>query len=63
MELARRLFEAGVHVPPVVHPAVPASGARLRFFITSQHMEVQFRATIPVLARELEQLGATRCFA
>jgi 8-amino-7-oxononanoate synthase len=57
MDLSRRLYEAGVHVPPVVHPAVPASAARLRFFITTEHTEAQFRITIEVLAREANRLG------
>jgi 7-keto-8-aminopelargonate synthetase-like enzyme len=43
-------------VQPIVHPAVSARTERLRFFITLDHTEEQFRATVPTLARELEQL-------
>ena len=32
--------------------------ARLRFFITTNHSEEQFRTTIPLIVRELERLRA-----
>ena len=54
--LSQQLLLQGIHVQPIVRPAVSASTARLRFFITLDHTEEQFRATIPTLARELEQL-------
>jgi 8-amino-7-oxononanoate synthase len=54
--LSQQLLQHGIHVQPIVHPAVSARTARLRFFITLDHTEEQFRATIPTLARELEQL-------
>jgi len=54
--LSQQLLLQGIHVQPIVRPAVTASTARLRFFITLDHTEEQFRATIPTLARELEQL-------
>jgi 8-amino-7-oxononanoate synthase len=56
MHLSQQLLLQGIHVQPIVRPAVSASTARLRFFITLDHTEEQFRATIPTLARELEQL-------
>jgi 8-amino-7-oxononanoate synthase len=54
--LSQQLLQHGIHVQPIVHPAVSARTARLRFFITLDHTEEQFRTTIPTLARELEQL-------
>lgn len=54
--LSQQLLQHGIHVQPIVRPAVSASTARLRFFITLDHTEEQFRATIPTVARELEQL-------
>jgi 8-amino-7-oxononanoate synthase len=57
MLLSQRLLEHGIHVQPIVYPAVAKDCARLRFFITTNHTEEQFRATIPTLARELECLG------
>ncbi|MBY8975067.1 hypothetical protein KHP62_04555 [Rhodobacteraceae bacterium NNCM2] len=35
--LGNALFEAGINVLPVVHPAVPERAARLRFFLTARH--------------------------
>jgi 8-amino-7-oxononanoate synthase len=56
MLLSHRLLEQGIHVQPIVYPAVALDGARLRFFITIDHTEAQFRATMPVLAKELEAI-------
>src|SRR5215469_5906488 len=56
MHLSQQLLLQGIHVQPIVRPAVSASTARLRFFITLDHTEEQFRITIPTVARELEQL-------
>jgi 8-amino-7-oxononanoate synthase len=58
MMLSRRLLAHDIYVQPIVHPAVPLKMARLRFFITRDHTEEQFKATIPVLARDLERLHA-----
>ncbi|MSP94982.1 MAG: aminotransferase class I/II-fold pyridoxal phosphate-dependent enzyme [Alphaproteobacteria bacterium] len=57
MMVSQRLLEAGIHVQPIVHPAVAVDGARLRFFITIDHTEAQFRATMPAIAKELEAIG------
>ena len=58
VRLSLRLLELGINVQPIIHPAVPDSAARLRFFITTNHTEAQFRETLPLVARELEQLVA-----
>jgi 7-keto-8-aminopelargonate synthetase-like enzyme len=54
--LSQQLLRHGIHVQPIVRPAVAARSARLRFFITLDHSEEQLRATIPAVARELEQM-------
>ena len=55
--LSQRLLERGIHIQPIVYPAVAFDGARLRFFITLDHTEEQFRATMPAIAEEWERLG------
>jgi 8-amino-7-oxononanoate synthase len=37
--LSNRLFEQGINVQPVIHPAVEEKAARLRFFLSSEHSE------------------------
>jgi 8-amino-7-oxononanoate synthase len=54
--LSQRLFHKGFDVQPIVRPAVSASTARLRFFITANHTEEQIRETLPLVAQELEKL-------
>jgi 8-amino-7-oxononanoate synthase len=54
IRLSQRLFGHGIDVQPIVRPAVSADTARLRFFITANHTEEQLKATIPLVARELD---------
>jgi len=56
MMLAERLLEAGIHVQPIVYPAVSVAGARLRFFMTVDHTEEHIRKSVEVLATELRVL-------
>ncbi len=56
MALSHMLLEQGIDVQPIVRPAVSASTARLRFFITHNHTEEQFQQTIPAVAKGLEVL-------
>jgi myxalamid-type polyketide synthase MxaB len=56
MMLSHRLLERGIEVQPIVRPAVSATTARLRFFLTANHTEEQIQETVPVVARELEKL-------
>ena len=56
MLLSRNLLEQGIEVQPIVRPAVSATTARLRFFLTANHTEEQILQTVPVVARELEKL-------
>jgi 8-amino-7-oxononanoate synthase len=54
--LSHNLLARGVEVQPIVRPAVSATTARLRFFLTSNHTEEQIRQTVPMVAQELEKL-------
>ena len=56
LRLSRAMFDAGVNVQPILHPAVEESAARLRYFITSEHTEDQIRFTVERTADELERI-------
>ncbi len=56
LRLSRALFDRGIHVQPILPPAVPDRSARLRFFITTNHTEAQIRATVNAVADELAKL-------
>jgi 7-keto-8-aminopelargonate synthetase-like enzyme len=62
---ADALFDAGINVQPIIYPAVPENGARLRFFLSELHEPVQLRrvaeriaAILTTLAGETVDLGA-----
>ncbi len=57
LKLAESLLGRGIHVQPILYPAVPEEMARLRFFVTAAHTEDQLRFTARVLAEELGKLG------
>ncbi len=46
VRLSNQLFEHGVNVQPIIHPAVEEKAARLRFFLSSEHTEAQIVETI-----------------
>ena len=48
--ISNQMFEAGVNVQPIIHPAVEEKAARLRFFISAMHTESQLRSAIDQLA-------------
>ncbi len=54
--LSANLLAHGIEVQPIVRPAVSATTARLRFFLTANHTEEQILHTVPLVARELEKL-------
>ena len=54
--LSQALFERGINVQPILYPAVPEKGARLRFFLSCQHTEEQIRGAVQVLAEEIPRL-------
>jgi len=59
LQLSRALFDRGINVQPILHPAVPDRSARLRFFIMAHHDEEQIRATVRATADELTKLQRT----
>lgn len=56
LRLAKALFERGINVQPILHPAVPEHAARLRFFITTNHSPQQIQNTVDIIAREMAKL-------
>ncbi|MBI3837083.1 MAG: aminotransferase class I/II-fold pyridoxal phosphate-dependent enzyme [Planctomycetia bacterium] len=56
LRLSQALFERGINVQPILHPAVEEKAARLRFFITSDHTEQQMRDTVDAVTEELEKI-------
>ncbi|MFB6576014.1 type I polyketide synthase [Streptomyces sp. NPDC056402] len=60
LRLAEALFQQGISVNPILHPAVPEELARLRFFITYDHTPGQIRQAVAALARELLLLDSDK---
>ena len=56
LRLSNALFREGINVQPIFYPAVEESGARLRFFVTSEHSETQIRSTVDLVRRLLNTL-------
>jgi 7-keto-8-aminopelargonate synthetase-like enzyme len=56
LRLSQALFDRGINVQPIMHPAVEEKAARLRFFITSEHSERQIRDTVAAVAEELKKI-------
>ena len=56
LQLSHALMSHGIHVMPILYPAVEESAARLRFFISSLHTEEQIRHTVTALVEELAKL-------
>jgi len=52
-KLSAALFERRINVQPILYPAVPEKAARLRFFVSALHTEVQIMETIEALAQTL----------
>jgi 8-amino-7-oxononanoate synthase len=57
LRLSEVLFERGINVQPILHPAVEEKAARLRFFITTRHTEKQIRDTVDAVTEELEKIN------
>ncbi|WP_322995293.1 aminotransferase class I/II-fold pyridoxal phosphate-dependent enzyme [Castellaniella sp.] len=49
VKLTQQLFEAGIHVQPIIYPAVEEKAARLRFFLSSEHRENALQQTCRTL--------------
>lgn len=56
LRLSQALFDRGIGVQPILHPAVPEQAARLRLFVTINHSEDQIRHAIDAIAEELARL-------
>ncbi|MBB3061499.1 aminotransferase class I/II-fold pyridoxal phosphate-dependent enzyme [Microbulbifer rhizosphaerae] len=50
--VTRELFRRGIHVVGITYPVVPRNEARLRFFLTAEHSEDQYRRAL-TLTREV----------
>ncbi len=50
LTMARRLFDRGVFVPPIVSPAVPPNTSRLRVTVTAAHSEADVDELIQAVA-------------
>jgi 8-amino-7-oxononanoate synthase len=59
--VAEALFTAGINVQPILYPAVPERGARLRFFLSSEHDPGQIvravEQTASAMARPAENVN------
>jgi 7-keto-8-aminopelargonate synthetase-like enzyme len=51
--LSQKLFERGINVQPIIYPAVPEQAARLRFFLSTTHTDLQITDTIRAVSEEL----------
>jgi 8-amino-7-oxononanoate synthase len=56
--LSQKLFERGVNVQPIIHPAVPERAARLRFFLTSEHSAEQIDETVQAIREAMKEIDA-----
>jgi 8-amino-7-oxononanoate synthase len=56
VQLSQAMFQRGINVQPIMHPAVEESAARLRFFITAKHTEEQIRTTVDAVTEELRKI-------
>ncbi|PNG25642.1 aminotransferase class I/II-fold pyridoxal phosphate-dependent enzyme [Methylocella silvestris] len=60
--LSQKLYERGVNVQPIIHPAVPERAARLRFFLTSEHSPEQVCLAVDAVAESIEAIGESDFF-
>jgi len=58
--LSKLLYDRGINVQPIVHPAVEEKAARLRFFITSAHTPEQIEYTVDAVAEEFEKVKSEK---
>ena len=57
---ADRLFDHGIEVQPIMYPAVPEQGARLRFFISSEHERERLSHVAATVARVVSELRSDK---
>lgn len=56
LKISHMLFEAGINVQPILHPAVEEKSARLRFFLSSEHTKPQIKSTLEILAKIMAEV-------
>jgi 8-amino-7-oxononanoate synthase len=56
VRLSEALFRRKINVQPIIYPAVQERSARLRFFMSSEHTELQIRTTVEALGQEFKRL-------
>ncbi|MFZ2266516.1 MAG: aminotransferase class I/II-fold pyridoxal phosphate-dependent enzyme [Azonexus sp.] len=52
-KLSQHLFEQGVNVQPIIHPAVEEKAARLRFFVSLMHTQAQIDRVAALLEKAI----------
>jgi 8-amino-7-oxononanoate synthase len=52
-KVSQYLFENGINVQPIIHPAVEERAARLRFFMSNTHTEAQIDKVLSVLSNKI----------
>ena len=55
--VADLLFQRGINVQPILHPAVPERSARLRCFLSTTHTESQIKTSVAEIARAIADVG------
>ncbi len=60
LQASHHLMANGIHVSPILYPAVPDHAARLRFFITSRHTPQQVQQAVTCLADFLTPVARTQ---
>ena len=58
LRLSQALFDRGINVQPILHPAVEEKAARLRFFLSALHTEQQIRDTVEAVSEELSKIDS-----
>lgn len=57
--ISHKMFELGINVQPILHPAVPEQSARLRFFLSCEHTQAQVDKTLNKLFTILQGTSFT----
>lgn len=52
IRLTQALLRRGIHVQPILHPAVDEHEARLRLFLTCMHTDEQIQRSVAIIAEE-----------
>ena len=55
-KLSNAMLARGINVQPILYPAVPEKSARLRFFMSCEHTELEIKHSVSALAEEINKL-------